>query len=119
MFPSQLDNPVPEYDQIFTCSKEIIEAAGVILSEKRHEVRTVIFPLFMAGFASNDLEEKQKVLNLLLAIETQDYRGSTERTRRLLEKLYERQHSAILAMGNANSVDWIEEVEKSGHRFLV
>ncbi|KUJ22518.1 uncharacterized protein LY89DRAFT_728652 [Mollisia scopiformis] len=119
MFPNQSNNPMPAYDQIFTVAREIIEAVAVVLSEKRDQVRTVMLPLFIAGFTSKDQTEKQMVLDLLLAIETQDYRGSTDRARRVLERLYEKQRLATMELKNPNSVDWTEEVQRSGNIFII
>lgn len=119
MFPEQLNDGMPDEQQINTCSREIIEAARVVLSEKSYEIRLVVFPLFMAGFATRDRGEKQMALDLLLAVEQQESIGSTESVRILLQKLYEKQRSATMETGNANSVDWIEEVEKSGQRFII
>ncbi|CZR50832.1 uncharacterized protein PAC_00706 [Phialocephala subalpina] len=119
MFPSQLNDPMLDEQQIATRSREIIEAARMVLSEKSYEIRLVVFPLFMAGFATKDRGEKRMVLDLLLAVEQHESRGSTESIRNLLQKLYEKQRSATMEIGNANSVDWIEEIEKSGQRFII
>lgn len=82
-------------------------------------MRSIIFSLFMAGFATQDLVEKQAVLDLLLTIETRDYRGSTESTRSLLQRLYEMQETAIREFGHSDSVDWVEEMQRRGQRFIM
>lgn len=73
----------------------------------------------MAGFATKDLNEKQVALDLIIAVEQHNYRGSTESVKKLLQKVYEKQRSATMDMGNANSVDWVEEVENSAQRLII
>lgn len=119
IFPGQLTDLLTGSDEIVTFATEIIEAAQAILSDSGYEVRSLVFSLFMAGFATNDLVKKQTALNLLLAIETHDYEGSTKCTRSLLQKLYKKQEIATREYGNANSVDWLEEMQKSGQRFIM
>lgn len=120
MFSGQLNDGIADEQQINTSSREIIEAARIVVRfEKSYEIRIVVFPLFMAGFATKDPGEKQMVLDLLLAVQQQESRASTESARNLLQKLYEKQRSAMMETGNANSVDWIEEAKKSGQRFII
>lgn len=115
MFPGQLNEPVSGSDEIATFATELIEAAQIILSRREHEVRSVVFPLFMAGFATKERLEKQMVLDLLLAVEAGDYKGSTESTRNLLRRIYEKQETDTRKLG----VDWLEEVQNSGQIFIM
>ncbi|KAE8452215.1 hypothetical protein EG329_001682 [Mollisiaceae sp. DMI_Dod_QoI] len=119
MFPGQLDDPIRDLERVITLGKEIIDAARVVLSKERYDYRFIVFPVFMAGFATQDPVEKRIALDLILAIEEHEYRGSTADVRQLLQKLYERQRSATMETGDANSVDWIEEMEKSGQGFIM
>jgi hypothetical protein len=119
MFPGQLADLFPGSREITTFATEIIERAQIVIAQRRHEVRSVIFSLFMAGFATQDPVEKQTVLDLLLTIETRDYRGSTESTRSLLQRLYEIQETATGEFGHADSVDWAEEMQRRGQRFIM
>ncbi|KAH7364018.1 hypothetical protein BKA65DRAFT_127589 [Rhexocercosporidium sp. MPI-PUGE-AT-0058] len=38
---------------------------------------------------------------------------------KLLQKIYEKPSDAVAQMGNANSVDWVDEMEWSGERFIM
>jgi len=52
-------------------------------------------------------------------VEKHGYGGSTDSARRLLQNIYEKQHIAVMQTGNANSVDWIDEMEQIGNRLII
>ncbi|KAF4633729.1 hypothetical protein G7Y89_g4387 [Cudoniella acicularis] len=120
MFPGQLNEPLSEFDSdIETCSREIIQGAQIIISQERYELRFIVFPLFMAGFATRDVSEKDIALCLIKTMERHSYGGSTESVRRLLEVIYEKQRSAILRTGLTNEVDWAQEMELTGQQLII
>lgn len=73
----------------------------------------------MAGFATEDPNEKQEVLGLIKAMEKHSYGSSTESVRKLLQSITEKQRVALIQNGTANYVDWIEEMEKSGQKLII
>ena len=120
MFPNQLQSQEPGFEaNVGSCATEILQAAHTIISQERYELRFIVFPLFMAGFATNDPNEKDLALNMIKIIERHSFGGSTEGVRRLLETVYDKQHTAISRAGTASSVDLIEEMESSGQRLIV
>lgn len=118
MYPGQLNETFGS-DEVATFATEIIDALQLMLAGKEYSPRSGIFSLFVAGFATTNRSEKQMVLDLLLAVEARDYRGSTEGTRTLLQRIYERQDAAAQEFGDARSVDWLEETQGSGQRFIL
>ncbi|KAN0122549.1 Fungal specific transcription factor domain containing protein [Hyaloscypha variabilis] len=115
MFPHQMADSSPEIDlQVATCAREIIQVARLVLFKPRVELRFAIFPLFMAGFSTTDLREKEEVLDIMRKIENHGYGGSMESVIKLLEIVFEHQAMAILRTGTANSVEWVEEMEIRG-----
>ena len=120
MYPNQLREPSPDSDTVVkACATEIIQAAHKILSQERYDLRFIVFPLLMAGFATNDPAEKNLALSLIKMVERHSYGGSTESVRRLLEAIYGKQRAAILQTGDCVSVDWVEEMELSGQRLVI
>lgn len=120
MYPNQLLDPLPDsVVQIMDCVIEIIHVARTITSQERIDQQFIVFPLFMAGFATRDPQEKNLCLGLIRAVERLSYGRTTESVRELLEKIYEKQRAAILASGDASSVDWIEEMDLSGQRLII
>lgn len=120
MFPHQLQELSPEAGpQINSCATEIIRSAQLIISQEMSELRFIVFPLFMAGFAATNPADKDLASNLLRAVERHNYGGSTESVRKLLDNIYEKQQAALMSMGNATPVDWIEEMEMSGERLII
>jgi hypothetical protein len=73
----------------------------------------------MAGFATKDPAEKEQALELIRVVETHSYGGSTKSVRGLLENIYGKQRDAIVQHGNDASVDWVEEMERSGQRIIM
>lgn len=120
MYPGQLRDPDPGFDsEVHACCTEILHAASVTLSKERFDMRFVVFPIFIAGFSTRDPNEKEMALNFMIEIEKHGYGGSTESARKLLQTLYQKQRVAVLQMGDASSVDWIEEMELSGQRLVI
>jgi hypothetical protein len=118
MYPSQLLDPAPE-SEIRTCATEIIQVARIITSQERFEQQFIVFPLYMAGLATKDPAEKDAALATLRVVERHSYGKTTESVRELLGHIYEKQRAAIVASGDASSVDWVEEMESSGQRLIM
>jgi hypothetical protein len=120
MFPGQLRDPASDSSiQITTSATEIIQAAHTIVSQPRLDPRFIVFPLFLAGFATVDVGEKDLALSMIRAVEQHSYGGCTQSVRRLLETVYEKQRAALLRTGDSTSVDWVEEMELRGQPPLI
>lgn len=120
MFAGQLNDPSSSFEpEIRLYCREILQAAQMIISQEHFELRFIVFPLFMAGFASKDMSEKELALNLIRIVEQHSYGASTESVRRLLETVLDRQRDAILRTGTANEVDWVEKMELTGQQLII
>jgi len=120
MYSGQLNDPEPDTEaQINACCAEILHAVSIILSKERFDVRFIVLPLFMAGFCTRYPVEKDTALRFMIEVEKHGYGGSTDSARRLLQNIYEKQHIAVMQTGNANSVDWIDEMEQIGNRLII
>ena len=120
MYSGQLNDPEPDTEaQINACCAEILHAASIILSKERFDMRFIVFPLFMAGFCTRNAAEKETALRFMVEVEKHGYGGSTDNVRKLLQTIYEKQHFAVMQTGNSNSVDWIDEMERSGQRLII
>lgn len=110
MFPRQrriLANPPDVHTDterrvlaIIALASESVEAG---LLERRH----VVFPLFIAGYATLQPDAKVKALDLISAFETTGIGQNTARTRRLLKLVYEQQRQMYDAGGRMEDVDWL------------
>ena len=120
MYSGQLNHPEPDTEaQINACCAEILHAVSIILSKERFDMRFIVLPLFMAGFCTRNPVEKDTALRFMIEVEKHGYGGSPDSVRRLLQNIYEKQHIAVMQTGNANSVDWIDEMEQSGNRLII
>ena len=117
MFPGQLSDQQPDYVEV--CISEIIQAGHIILSQERFDMGFILFPLFMAGFATDDDNKKQLALGMIRSIEQHCFGPTTEICRRLLETIYQKQRAVTLEAGDASSVDWVEEIEMSGQGLVL
>lgn len=120
MYSGQLHDPEPDTDaQIKACCAEILHAISIILSKQQCDLRYIVFPLFLAGFCTRNLTEKETALRLMAEVEKREYGGITDNVRRLLQTIYEKQSAAVAQTGDANSVDWVDEMERSGPRLII
>ena len=52
-------------------------------------------------------------------VEKREYGGVADTLRRLLQTIYEKQSVAVAQKGHANSVDWVDEMERNGPRLII
>ena len=109
MWPSQrAETSRPIESEIDHCVSAILKVAQGFVSRDRLEFRFVIFPLFMAGFASSTLEPKMLALDLLRTFEETSLAPNASSIRQLLQLVYQRQEQSLLSTGLALHVDWVE-----------
>ena len=119
MWPTQRLDTGPEFDvEISQAVSEILHTAGNIVDTGRFEVRSIIFPLFMAGFASIDDHQKSLAMDLITIMEKEKIGGNTAATRNALQVVYERQKQRFMHTGHSLDVDWIEVIAELGVRIL-
>ena len=106
MWPSQRLDTGPEFDvEIGQCVADILQTAeGVV----KLELRFMIFPLFMAGFASTDGNQKKMALDMILTMEKKSIGSNTTATRCALELIYEQQMQRFMYTGHSLDVNWLD-----------
>ncbi|KAI9759436.1 MAG: hypothetical protein M4579_002350 [Chaenotheca gracillima] len=115
LWPSQRDDIDTGGDGEMTHSvREILALTGHLVQTGHLELRFIVFPLFMAGFAAASGEEKVLALELITALEQESLGPNTARIRHLLQLVYERQHACLVSLGHARSVDWISIMVEQG-----
>jgi hypothetical protein len=92
---------------------EINHCVSAILNTTQESVRTdglqlrfMIFPLFLAGFASNRGEDKTLALELVRVLERSSATRNATTIRQLLQAVYHRQEQSIRQSGTPWQVDW-------------
>ena len=120
MYSGQLHDPEPDTDaQIKACCAEILHAISIMLSTQRCDLQYAVFPLFLAGFCTQNSTEKNTALRLMAEVEKHEYGGITNNVQRLLQTIYDKQSVAVAQTGHANSVDWVDEMERNGPRLII
>lgn len=111
MFPGQSHIPVANQSDIHADTERrilsIISVATAQLQQGRLDRRHVIFPLFMAGFATTQPDVKIRVLELIKTYEGSGIGQNTYRTRQLLTAVYEEQRRRANEGGSMEGVDWL------------
>ncbi|KAG0650954.1 hypothetical protein D0Z07_2692 [Hyphodiscus hymeniophilus] len=112
-------NHVDSEKKIKACVAEIFQVANLVTSKEGSDQQYIIFPLFMAGIATKDGQEKDLCLRLIRAVGQLSYGRTVESVAEFLERIHEKQRDALQVFGHASAVDWIEDMELSGQRLIV
>jgi hypothetical protein len=78
------------------------------------ELRFIVFPLFIAGYASTDGNQKMKALDLIQWSEASSIGRNTLVTRRALQIVYERQTSQFMSTGHSLGICWKDIMGEQG-----
>lgn len=109
MWPSQRLDTGPEYDsEIALCVSEVLSIGDRIVRIEKHHLRFIIFPLFMAGVASTDGNEKMLALELISSMEKESIGSNTAATRQALQIIYEQQTQRFMHTGQSLDVNWTD-----------
>ena len=115
MWPTQRLDTGPEFDEeIARAASQIITTSEGIINANRLELRFVVFPLFMAGYASTDGSQKMMALDLIQRTEESSIGGNTLVTRRALQIVYERQTGSFMSTGHSLDVSWMNVMVEQG-----
>jgi hypothetical protein len=109
MWPGQRLETSPAYDvEISVASNQILHITTQALAQDRPDCRYLVFPVFMAGFASMDGTQRMQALDLLRAMETSSIGRNTTAARKSLAAVYEAQNDRFMNTGQSLDVDWME-----------
>ncbi|KAI4129969.1 MAG: hypothetical protein LQ338_001975 [Usnochroma carphineum] len=116
--PSAPPHPANHYNpaatEISRAAHEILHLARSIIASGHHELRFVVFPLFMAGYVL-PVRERGMALGLMEGMEVESIGRNTRATRELLEEVYMRGDAGTQgAMG----VDWIGVLGERGLQLI-
>ncbi|EXJ96241.1 hypothetical protein A1O1_01367 [Capronia coronata CBS 617.96] len=109
MWPGQRLETSPDYDtEIAVASTQILEMTRKALAEDRADCRYLVFPVFIAGFASLDGGQRMLALDLIRSMEKTSIGRNTATTRKALAAVYEKQNERFMNTGQSLDVDWME-----------
>ena len=115
MWPSQRLDTGPDFDaEIGQCVVEILQTAEGVVNAGRLELRFMIFPLFMAGFASADGNQKMMALDMISTMEKKSIGSNTTATRHALQIVYEQQTQRFMHTGHSLDVNWSDVMVEQG-----
>lgn len=97
---------------------EILGIARRIIQAQHLERRFIVFPTFIAGFASENEASKALALELLAATQRGEIGRTTSAVIQLLQKVYELENQTLMGVGADVQVDWIDVME-SEHMHIV
>lgn len=99
---------------ITTASQQLLQISQVIITNNPGNCRFLVFPLFMAGFASEIGSQKMLALDLIQQMESDCMGQNTRVARKALEVIYERQNERFMHTGNSLGVDWLQIMMEHG-----
>jgi GNAT superfamily N-acetyltransferase len=112
MFLRQRSIPVANQQDLLTDTEQrilsIIALATAQLQARHFHHRHVIFPLFIAGYATTQPDVKIQALDIIKAFEGHGIGQNTFTTRKLLSAVYEEQRKVAESGGRMEDVDWIK-----------
>ena len=115
MWPSQRLDTGLEYDgEMAECVSEVLRIGERIVSAEQYHLRFIIFPLFMAGVASTDGNEKLLALELIMSMEKESVGRNTTATRHALQIVYEQQTKRFMHTGQSLDVNWSDSMLEQG-----
>lgn len=114
MWPSQrLDASPTEEAEIVRSIARVLETAKDFVRTKRLHLRFVVLPLFLAGFAAREAEDKKLALELMRSFERASVTRNASTIRQLLQAVYQRQEQSLMQTGTPWTVDWTEVMKDS------
>lgn len=115
MWSTQSLDTSPDYDtEIAVASNQILQTTSRILADGMLDSRFLVFPCFMAGYASMVGDLKLTALELIGRMEKVSIGRNTAATKRGLAKVYEKQNERFMTTGQSLDVDWMDVMRGEG-----
>ena len=113
MWSTQRSDTSPDYDtEIAVASNQILQMTSDILDDGRLDCRFLVFPCFMAGYASQVGDPKLKALDLIGRMDRVSIGKNTAATKTALNKVYEKQTERFMTTGQSLDVDWMDVIRE-------
>ncbi|KAI9849047.1 MAG: hypothetical protein M1838_000301 [Thelocarpon superellum] len=116
MWSSQWIEATPdERTEVNHCINNILHIAREYAQPPRtRQLRFILLPIFLAGFASVEPAQKREALDAIRAFERVSLTPSALTILQLLELVYIQQEQSIMELGDAAHVDWVEVMVENG-----
>ncbi|KAL1302235.1 hypothetical protein AAFC00_002660 [Neodothiora populina] len=115
MYPGQrLHNTLEVREDVSRRCTTIIAMTTSVVEAQDYDQHHIVFPIFMAGFATEKAEVKVHAINLLNAMEGTGISRNVTRSRELLVSVCEEQEMCAMAGAQAEEVDWITLAKSKG-----
>ena len=117
MWPSQwLESGLRQSEDSSQAVRAILNIASRKVEEEEVELRSLVFPLLLAGVFAESASEKMRAQNLMQALESESIGHNTRATQELLETVCDRQNRRFMDVGHSLDVDCIEVMRSMGQR---
>lgn len=111
MWSTQRLDTSPDYDtEIAVASNQILQMTNRILEDGRLDCRFLVFPCFMAGYASTVGDLKLNALELIGRMDRVSIGRNTAATKTALARVYEKQNERFMTTGQSLDVDWMDVI---------
>jgi Fungal specific transcription factor domain len=111
MWSTQRRDTSPDYDtEIAVASNQILQMTSRILADGRLDCRFLVFPCFMAGYASTVGDMQLSALDLIGRMDRVSIGRNTAASKTALGKVYEKQNERFMTTGQSLDVDWMDVI---------
>ena len=119
MWSTQRLDTSPDYDtEIAVASNQVLQMTSKILRDGRVDCRFLVFPVFLAGYASSEGGQKSTAMELIRAMEKDSIGRNTSATRKALGMVYEKQNERFMTTGQSLDIDWMDVIGEQ-HMLIV
>ncbi|KAF2769318.1 hypothetical protein EJ03DRAFT_293334 [Teratosphaeria nubilosa] len=119
MFPQQHLIPTANQAELHTDTERrcmnITNLGASYVQERHQDRRHIVFPLFLAGVVTTNLDAKVRISEIIEALQRNGGIGqNTLQTRKLLQAVIEEQRLALEGGGRIEQVDWLALARSKG-----
>lgn len=115
MWPGQRADLAPDFDsEITAAAQQILQVGQAIVAGQGVSPNFLIFPLFMAGYASTAGNQRLLAQELISIIEKQSLGRNISATKSALDEIYSQQNERFLSTGQSLDIDWLEVIAEKG-----
>lgn len=115
MYPGQPAHNSPDIrnDVEHLCAN-VLSLATAVVDSHNYDQHHIVFPTFLAGYATHDADKKVHAINILGAMEGTGISRNATRSRELLVAVCEEQSSRVMNGACPEEVDWISLAKSRG-----
>lgn len=111
-FGQHMDMTPDSHTEVAVAVAQILTTAHAAIASDKFNSQFLVFPLFMAGFASIDSYHITQVTQLLQALEQGAIGRHAFTLRKALTTIHDRRHEQRMHRGHSSDLDWVQTLRE-------